>query len=195
MIVGITGGFGSGKTTVANMFGKYGFHVIDVDKLYHNIYKRNLILKFRIKKEFGTLDRNKIKKIIFYDNKKLRKLNQITHPTIIKAVKKEINKIKKNNEKFKNKIKIIIDVPLLFEAKMEKMFDKIIVVKCNKKTQINRILNKGKYSKIEIEQIWNSQMPIEEKINKADFVVSNEKSIKNAQNQIIKIINSIEQKP
>jgi len=111
MIIGITGIFGSGKTTVANMFSKCGFHVINVDKLYHGIYRKNLILKFRIRKEFGTLDRNKIRNIVFSDlntrkngtffvSQKLRKLNQITHPTIIKAIKKEINKIKKNHEKY-----------------------------------------------------------------------------------------------
>ena len=63
MIIGITGTFGSGKTTVANMFKKYGFKVINVDKLYHNIYKKNKSLKNKIKKEFGTLDRNKLKKL------------------------------------------------------------------------------------------------------------------------------------
>ena len=60
MIIGITGTFGSGKTTVANMFSKYGFKVVNVDKLYHGIYSKNKILKSRIKKEFGTLNRNKI---------------------------------------------------------------------------------------------------------------------------------------
>jgi|TARA_Y100000031_G_scaffold149339_1_gene187017 dephospho-CoA kinase len=203
MIIGITGSFGSGKSTVANMFRKYGFKVINVDKLYHGIYKKNLILKFKIKKEFGTLDRNKIKKIVFNDFKKLKRLNGITHPLIIKAIKKEIKRIRKqqlkqlnlkslkikktiikkilNNKKLKNNeiknignVKIVIDVPLLFEAKIEKLFDKIIVVKCNKNTQINRILKKKKYSKKEIQQIIKSQMPLKEKIKKADFVVDNE---------------------
>ena len=70
MIIGITGSFGSGKSTVANMFKKHGFRVINVDKLYHNEFYKNHPLRKKIKKEFGTLDRNKIKKIVFNDSKK-----------------------------------------------------------------------------------------------------------------------------
>ena len=173
MIIGITGSFGSGKTTVANMFKKYGFKVINVDKLYHNIYNKNKSLKNKIKKEFSTLDRNKIKNIVFNDSKRLIKLNKITHPIIIKEIKKEISAIikkyaqksrifgtnsvgnkknttinKNNNKKLKNgnkiNVKVIIDVPLLFEAKIQYLFDKIIVVKCSKNEQIKRILKKKK---------------------------------------------------
>jgi len=122
MILGITGSFGSGKTTIANIFRNYGFKVINVDKLYHNIYNEPL-LKNRIKKEFNTINRNKIKKIVFNDYSKLKKLNKITHPLIIKEIKKLI----------KNKKNIIIDAPLLLEAKAQNLVDKIIVVKANKK--------------------------------------------------------------
>jgi len=207
MIIGITGSFGSGKTTVANMFGKYGFRVVNVDKLYHNIYNKNQILKNKIKKEFGTLDRNKIKNIVFNDSNKLKKLSNITHPIIIKEIKKEISAIikkynkkntiinKNNNKKLKNgnkiNVKVIIDVPLLFEAKIQYLFDKIIVVKCDKKTQIKRILKKDKYSRKEINNIINSQMPLNEKIKKADFVVDNGKTIKETKSQVKDIIEVI----
>ncbi|MCH8329330.1 MAG: dephospho-CoA kinase, partial [Nanoarchaeota archaeon] len=90
MIIGITGSFGSGKTTVANMFSKYGFKVINVDKLYRGIYNKNNSLKNKIKKEFGTINRSEIKKIVFNDYNKLKKLNKITHPIIISEIKKEI---------------------------------------------------------------------------------------------------------
>src|SRR3989344_8707806 len=138
MIIGITGSFGSGKTTVSNLFKKYGFTIIDVDKLYHDDFYRNHRLRNRIKKEFGTLDRNELKKIVFSDYSKLKRLNRITHPVIIKMVKKEIQKLKNNNKN----MNIAVDVPLLFEAKVEKLFDRIIVVKANKKMQIGRILKK-----------------------------------------------------
>src|SRR3989338_7691511 len=88
MIIGITGNFGSGKTTVSNMFRKHGFEVINADKLYHGIYNKNKLLRNKIKKEFGTLNRNEIKKIVFNDYKKLKKLNKITHPKIIKVIQK-----------------------------------------------------------------------------------------------------------
>jgi len=179
MIIGITGSFGSGKTTVANMFRKHGFRVINADKLYHGIYNKDKTLKDKIKKEFGTINRTQLKEIVFNDNKKLKKLNNITHPIIIKAIKKQINKIK-------NK-KIVIDIPLLFESKLEKMFNKIIVVKCSKKEQIKRILKKKKYNKKEINQIIKSQMPLKEKIKRADFVVDNG-TIKETQKQINSIV-------
>ena len=187
MILGITGSFGSGKTTVANIFKKYGFEIINADKLYHGIYDKNEALRNKIKKEFGTLDRNKIKKIVFNDSKKLKKLNEITHPIIIKEIKNKIKEIKRNNEDSN----IALDVPLLIEAKMQDMVDKIIVVKCNKKIQLERLLKKGKHTRKEIENIINSQMPIEEKIKYADFVVDNSKSIEESKRQIVAIIKNI----
>jgi len=196
MIIGITGSFGSGKTTVANMFKKYGFKVINVDKLYHGIYNKDKKIRNKIKKEFITLDRNKIKNIVFNDSKRLIKLNKITHPIIIKAIKKEISTIikeynKNNNKKLKNgnkiNVNIVIDIPLLFEAKIQNMFDKIIVVKCSKKEQIKRILKTKKYNKKEIKNIINSQMPLKEKIKKADFVINNE-SLADLTRQIKKIV-------
>ena len=192
MIIGITGSFGSGKTTVAKMFKQFDFEVINVDKLYRDIYKKNKSLKNKIKNEFGTLNREKIKKIVFDNSDKLKKLNNITHPIILKALKQEINKINKNKsfKKLKNN-KIIVDIPLLFESKSEKLFDKIIVVKYNKKAQIKRILKKKKHSKKEIEQIIKSQMPLNTKLKKADFVIDNNKSLKNIDSQIKKIIKNL----
>ena len=187
MMIGITGGFGSGKTTVSHIFKKYGFEVINVDKLYHNIYRKNNSLKNKIKKEFGTLNRDQIKKVVFNNSKKLKKLNKITHPVIIK----EIEKLIKNN---KNKI-IIVDVPLLFEAKIQNIFDKIVVVKCDKKTQIKRLLKKKKYSKKEIENIIKSQMPLNKKIEYADFVVDNSKMIKETDKQVRDIIGKCANRP
>ena len=229
MIIGITGSFGSGKTTVANMFKRYRFKVIDVDKVYHKDFYKNHPLRNKIKKEFGTLNRSELRKKVFSDYSELRKLNKITHPIIIKTMKKEIKNANKKSSNYKNpiikkiieynkkipinkktnknkirkkgynenynEIKIVVDIPLLFEAKLEKLFDKIIVVKADKKTQINRILKKKKYSKKEIEQIIKSQMPLKEKIKKADFVVDNNKDKNCLEKQIRNIVASVMQKP
>ena len=184
MILGITGTFGSGKTTAANIFKKYGFEVINADELYHDIYSKDEKLKNKIIEEFGTLDRGKIKKIVFNDYKRLRMLNEITHPVIIKEIKNKIKEIKKNNQK----AKIVIDAPLLIESNMQDMVDKIIVVNCNKKIQFGRLLKKGKHTRKEIENIINSQMPIEEKLKYADFVVDNGWKIEGTEKQIKDII-------
>ncbi len=189
MIIGITGSFGSGKTTVANMFRKYGFRVINADRLYHNIYNKNDSLKKQIKKEFGTTNRIKLRKIVFNNPNKLKKLNKITHPLIINEIKKQINSIIKSSNK-----KIIIDAPLLIESNAKNLVDKIIAVKCSKKEQITRILKKKKYTKKEIENIVKSQLPLKEKIKKADFVVDNRNSLKKTRMQV-KILSNILQKP
>jgi len=170
------------------MFRKHGFEVINADKLYHGIYNKNKVLRNKIKKEFGTLNRNEIKKIVFNDYKKLKKLNEITHPIIIKGIKNKIQEIQKNKN---DGVKIALDVPLLIEAKMQNMFDKIVVVKCDEKTQIKRLLKKGKHSEEEIKNIIKSQMPIEEKIKYADFVVDNSDALEKTNNQIEAIIKNI----
>ena len=181
MIIGITGSFGSGKTTVANLFKKYNFKIVNVDKLYYGIYKTNKSLKIKLKKEFGTANRAKIKKIVFNDYKKLKSLNEITHPIILNETIKKIRKIRLKDKK----INVMIDAPLLLEAKAKKLVDKIIVVKCKKNIQIK------KYSEKEIENIIKSQMPLKEKLKHADFVVDNSYPISNTENQVKKIINNI----
>lgn len=232
MIIGVTGSFGTGKTTVANLFGKHGFEVINADELYHGIYEKDKALRNKIFREFGTLDRSKIKKIVFSDYKKLKRLNEITHPLIIQEIKKRAasiikkqkdkneknkqiiangdirNKLManiKNNETIKNKInkkmidekieksdaKIVLDVPLLIESNMQDMVDKIIVVKCDEKAQIQRLLKKKKYSEKDIRQIIKSQTPLKEKIKYADFVVDNSGAIEKTRKQVESIIENL----
>ena len=185
MIIGITGSFGSGKTTVSNIFGRHGFHVINVDKIYNDNFYKNHPLRGKIKKEFRTLDRNELKRIVFNDSSRLKKLNKITHPLIIKKMNDEIKKIKKKDRN----ANIAVDIPLLFESKSEKLFDKTIVVKSDQKTQIKRILeNRKNYSEKEIRQIIKSQMPLKEKIKRADFVVDNNNSLKQTGKSVRKVI-------
>lgn len=187
MIIGITGSVGSGKTTVANLFRRYGFKVINVDKFYAKIYRENKTLREKIKKEFGTVSRAKIKKIVFNNSNKLKKLNKTTHPIIINEIKKSIKKIKKSNKN----AKIVIDAPLLLETKAKNLIDNIIVVKCDKKTQINRVLKKGKYTKQEIKNILKSQMPLKEKLKYADFVIDNSGPLDTTKRQIEELIKKI----
>lgn len=190
MIIGITGSFGCGKTIIANIFKKYGFKVINVDMLYRNIYNKNKTLKTKIKNEFGTASRNELKKIVFNDFKKLKKLNLLTHPLIIRELKKSIFKINKQY-KASDKKNIIIDAPLLFEAKATNLVDKIIVVKTNKNNSIKRVLKKKKYSKKETEQIIKSQMSLKKKLKYADFIINNNKSLRNTRKEVKGVIKKI----
>ena len=193
MILGITGTIGSGKSAAAGIFEKYGFKVINADELYHKISKPNKLIYGKITKEFGkkilnpdkSINRDKLKKIVFSDDKKLKKLNSITHPTIIFEIKKLIKKFKNSN--------IIVDAPLLLESDAKKLVDKIIVVKCDDKVRIKRLLKKGKHSQKEIREITKSQMPMEKKLKFADFVIDNSGYLRNLENQVRTIVNKLNQ--
>jgi len=188
MIVGITGVFGSGKTTVAKLFVRYGYNHINADVVGHRLLDKGPIKK-RVIKEFGRsmisrdkIDRRKLKDVVFYDHKSLIKLNKIMHPIIIKEIKSIISK---------GKGKVIVDGALLIEARCLKMFDKLIVVKVSKKEQLNRVLNKGKYNKKEIESILKSQLSQKEKLKYADITVDNSKSLRDTKKQVKKIVEEL----
>jgi dephospho-CoA kinase len=179
MIIGITGNFGSGKTTVAKAFGRMGYFVIDADKIGHDILKKEAYAK--VVKAFGKgilknrkIDRKKLGQIVFNDKSKLRKLNKITHPIIIKNINKKIKSLK-------NK-KIIIDAAVLIEAKWYKICDKVIVVKISKENQLKRAKNK-EYAKA----IIKNQMSQTKKLKYADFVIDNDKPWGGLNSQLIKL--------
>ncbi len=211
MILGITGSIGSGKTTVAKLFSRHWYNRIDADEIGHEIIKKNSIAYKKIIKEFGNeildknkdIDRNKLGDIVFSDSKKLKQLNLIMHPMIINEIKNQIkNKCgdtRKNqrflryrkSKGFSCKTKIVIDSPLLLETKIKDLIDKIIIIKCNKENIIKR-LNK-KYKKEKIESILNAQMPLNEKLKYADFVIDNNKDLKQLEKQTKKIIEKLNQ--
>ena len=190
MILGITGSIGSGKTTAAKIFKKYGFSVIDADEISHILFKKTPIKKIIIK-NFGNvilnknIDRKKLGNIVFNDSKKLKKLNSIMHPIIIKEMQNQINKIQKKCGK---KTRIVIDAPLLLETKAKYLVDKVIVIK----TFSENILERNKRFSFEhIEKISKYQMPLQDKLKNADFVIDNNKDLKHLEKQVREIIKTI----
>ncbi|MBU4099695.1 dephospho-CoA kinase, partial [Patescibacteria group bacterium] len=142
IILGITGSFGSGKTTVAGIFRSLGAKIIDADKIAHRLIKpRNKIYK-KIIDTFGrdilnknrVIDREKLARIVFNNKLLLKRLNRIIHPEVIGVIKEKI-------KKYPGKV-IILDVPLLIEAGLEKIVDKLIVVTITREEQIKRICKK-----------------------------------------------------
>jgi dephospho-CoA kinase len=186
MILGITGVFGSGKTTIARMFSRYGYRHINADEIGHRLLNDKKI-KNRIIKEFGSsiltksrIDRRKLKDVVFYDHKKLAGLNRIIHPAIIEQIKSQI-------KKSKNK-KIIVEGALLIEAGCTGLIDKLIVAKTKRKEQMARALKKKKYTREEIENIIRSQLSQKEKLKYADIVIDNSKNIVETEKQAKKIM-------
>ena len=196
MILGITGSIGSGKTTAAKIFSRYHYSRIDADEIGHSLMN-NKRLKNKLIKNFGNeilsrnknIDRKKLGNIVFTDKNKLKKLNLIMHPLIITEIKTKFKKIQK---KYGGDSKIIIDAPLLLETNLKNYVDKVIVVKADKNKIIMRLNKKSPREKIE--RILKAQMPLNEKIKHADFVVDNSRNIKHLENQVKKIIEELNQK-
>lgn len=187
VIVGITGSFGSGKTTLAGIFRSYGAKLINADKLAHrclipgtSTYK-SIISAFGrgVLKENKSIDRRKLSAIVFNNKKLLLRLNNIIHPRVIRAIK---DKVKRSKSKV-----IVLDVPLLIESGLNKIVDKLIVVKTNRRIQIERIQDKTSLSCADILKRIKSQIPLRQKMRLADFVIDNSGSIKETKKQTEKI--------
>lgn len=178
IVLGITGSFGTGKTTVSRLFRKLGAEVINADNLCHDFLNRATQRK-KILKIFGTINRKKLANIVFQDYSLLKKLEKILHPCVI-------GQIKKNIKNTKQKI-IVIDAPLLIESGLNKFIDKLITVKTNQNNQIKRIIKKSAFTQNEIIRRVKMQMPLSEKIKLADYIIDNNGTILNTEKQVKKI--------
>ena len=193
LIIGLTGGIVGGKSTVASMFKNLGAKIVDADKLGHSVILPHKPAWKKITRLFGkgilqndlTIDRGKLGKIVFTNQTLLKKLNEITHPEIIKLIKKEIN-LARNKTYNQEKI-LIIDAALIYEAKMDRLMDKTIVVYINEDEQVKRLIRRNNLSKEEAFQRIKSQMPMKEKVKMADYVIDNSNSLNKTREQVEKI--------
>ena len=176
MIIGLTGGIASGKSTVSKYLAEKGFKVYDADKIAKDITEKKsvqeeIILTFgdKILDENRNVDRKKLKEIVFEDKEKLEKLNAIIHPKVIDFYKEL-------KEKDTDEI-IVFDVPLLFESGIDKFCDKILVVISDYEIQLDRIVERDKIDRDLAEKIIKSQLSNGERIKKADVVIENNSSL------------------
>lgn len=182
MIIGVTGSIGVGKSVVFKYIQeKMGdlAEYIDADIITHNIYEKNEVKNFLFR-EFNTINRKEIGKIVFSNKESLEKLNKFMHKSIIEEI--DI-RIKKSNKKY-----IFADIPLLYELKLEYMFDKIVVVYASRDIQISRIINRNNLSKDDAIKRIDTQIDIEEKRRKADYVIENMETIETLRYNVDKIL-------
>lgn len=187
IILGLTGSFASGKTSVAAIFRSYGARVIDADALAYRLSRPHTRVYNKLISVFGKailgsdrrISRAKLSAIVFNDKKALRRLNEITHPAIIRTIKKKISQ-------FKSGI-IVLDAPLLIEAGLGRGVDKIIVVKADRKKQIQRAIRRTSLSKTAVLKRIRSQMPLRRKLRLADFVIDNNRSLNETRKQVRQI--------
>lgn len=177
MILGLTGGIATGKSTVAEFFKSKGIPVICADEIAKDIMEEKEILN-QISKFFGKgifidgkLDREKFREIVFKDTASVQTLNNITHPPIIEKIKKEIKK------KMQYPV-LVVDIPLLFEGEYGFLVEKTLLISCEKELQIERVEKRDSVSKENALNIIKNQMAIEEKEKMADFFIENNESLK-----------------
>ena len=179
--VGLTGGIACGKSTVADIFVRRGAHLIDFDKLAHEVQKPGRTAWEKVVQCFGEdillpdkhIDRNKLAKIVFADPEKLAALNQIVHPYVFLEWHDYLEKIV---TKEKNAI-IIAAVPLLFEIERQHLFDVTVLVIISPEEQLKRLMARNDLNREEAQKRILSQMPIEQKIALADIVIDNQSSL------------------
>lgn len=198
-LVGLTGGVASGKTVVRKEFEQLGAYTLDCDSIAHEIIAigkpayQEIVAYFgnKILNEDQSINRRKLREIISQDKEKREKLSSITHPLIYKEQTDRILEIIQQNPK----AIIIIEVALLIEVKAYRGVHYVIVVYCDRNTQIKRLLARSRFSRKEAERWIDLQMPLEEKVNYADFVIDNSKDLEYTKKQVKSVysflINSI----
>ncbi|MGS0763638.1 dephospho-CoA kinase [Syntrophomonas curvata] len=180
-IIGLTGGIASGKSTVASVFREMGAIILDADQIAREVVLPRQpawvdIVEFfgpRILKPDQSLNREKIGKIVFSNPDCLQELNRITHPRIMQYYKDALRQTSLE----KPEAIVILEVPLLYETNMDKLCQQVVVVWVDRETQIKRLMERENLSHADAIKRVDSQMPLDEKARRADFVIDNRGSM------------------
>lgn len=190
MVIGITGSSGAGKSTVCEILeSKYGFKIINADKIAKRLSQKGTEYLADIVKQFGTeilledgeLDRSKLAEIIYNNQEKREKLNEITFKYIREEIQKEIKSVKEVNDS----MQIAIDAPLLFEAKLEEFCNFVIaIISENRELQIKRIIQRDLVKREQAVARLNAQKPNEYYISKSKYVIINNGLLEEIEKQV-----------
>lgn len=189
-LIGLTGGPGTGKSTVAEMFEKLGAPVFNADQAVHEFFAgrgsayRKVAAAFgkEILDERGEIDRRKLGKIVFENTVQRKKLEGIVHPYVGRAIRQWAA----GQQKRRTKI-AVAEVPLLFEAGFDKWVDVTVVVSAGMGQQVERLGKRLKISRQDVRSRIAAQVPLKEKVLLADYVVDNRGSRASTRRQVINI--------
>jgi len=195
LIVGLTGGIASGKSTMADMFKKEGAYIIDIDMISRDVVKpgkpawQDVIHIFgkEVLNEDQTLNRKKVGDIVFSDAEKRKKLEEIIHPKITAESLMKINKIAKKD----NQAIVIIDIPLLIETGKQDTVDKVVLVFTSPQGQIERLVKRDGLSLEDAHRRLAAQMPIENKKKYAQYIINNEEPLDKIQKKVKEIFREL----
>lgn len=191
LVIGLTGGIASGKSTVANMLKELGITVIDADiearlavepgeTAYNKIvehFGKSILL------ENGTINRAKLGEIIFNNEAERTVLNRIVHPAVRERMNEKKEEAIKRNESI-----VIMDVPLLFESKLTDQVERTLLIYVDEETQLKRLMERNNYSEEEAMSRIQSQMPLKEKKTLADFIIDNSGTLEQTKTQLSGIL-------
>ena len=180
MIIGLTGGIASGKSTISLILKELGAYIIDVDEVGRNVVQKgekayNEIVQYfggQILMANGEINRKALGRIVFSDEEKLKMLNSMTHPQIIAKVKEIIEQNKSNGSEV-----IVVDAAILIEMGLNSVCDSVWLVTVDKKTQLQRLVERDRFSYNEAQNRINAQFSDEKKSQHSDVIIDNTKSL------------------
>jgi dephospho-CoA kinase len=188
--VAITGGAGSGKSTVARMFKELGAVVVDADEVARVVVAPGQPAWEELRRAFGpeffrpdgSLDRARMARLVFNDPEARRRLNDIVHPQVTRQMADSLADLEGRGIPL-----VLVEVPLLFECRLEGAYDRVIVVYAAPEDQLQRLQNRDHREGSEIAGIIRAQWSLEDKRQRADYVVDNRGSFKETQRQVAQI--------
>jgi dephospho-CoA kinase len=198
VLVAITGGMGCGQSSVATFLEEMGAKIINADQMAHKVVNSDPEAKNEIRKNFGKkvffrngkLNRKLLGRIVFEDEAKTKLLNKIVHPRMVSRI---VDEIEEARDTGKYKI-IAIDAALIYEINLEHMFDAVVVVSSRLKNRIDRIVERDGLSEKEILDRISKQIPIEDKVKWADFVINNNSSLEQLKKRTVSLYHKLVKK-
>lgn len=188
LLLAVTGGIATGKSTVASMLQELGAPLIDLDVIARKVVEpgrpawKQIVEYFGgdVLTEEGLIDRKKLSSVVFNDEAKRKKLESFTHPHILEEVSREAYRIAIGHPE----AVIQIVIPLLLEIGSQDRFDKVLVVYAPREMQIERLMKRDGISRSRAEGILEAQIPIDQKLKYADFVIRNDKTLDETRAQV-----------